>query len=66
VQLDSGDPSPSHTVADELGVLAPAIRQRASRARRKLAEVIRSEARYAPIADIALLDATPTRREDAA
>ena len=59
VQLDSGDPSPSHTVADELGVLAPAIRQRASRARRKLAEVIRSEPRYAPIADIALLDATP-------
>jgi DNA-directed RNA polymerase specialized sigma24 family protein len=66
VQLDSGDPSPSHTVADELGLRAPAIRQRASRARRKLAEVIRTEPRYAPIADIALLDATPTRREDAA
>jgi DNA-directed RNA polymerase specialized sigma24 family protein len=61
VQLDSGDPSPSHTVADELGVQAPAIRQRASRARRRLAEVIRSEPRYAPIADIALLDAAPRR-----
>ena len=61
VQLDSGDPSPSHTVADELGVQAPAIRQRASRARRRLAEVIASEPRYAPIADIALLDAIPRR-----
>jgi DNA-directed RNA polymerase specialized sigma24 family protein len=61
VQHDSGDPSPSHTVADELGLLAPAIRQRASRARRKLAEAIRSEPRYAPIADIALLDANPGR-----
>ena len=66
VQHDSGDPSPSHTVADELGLLAPAIRQRASRARRKLAEVIRSEPRYAPLADIALLEATPARREVAA
>jgi DNA-directed RNA polymerase specialized sigma24 family protein len=57
VQLDSGDPSPSHTIAGELGVNAPAIRQRASRARRRLADVIRSDPRYAAIAGIALLDA---------
>ena len=66
VQLDSGDPSPSHTVADELGFNPPAVRQRASRARRRLAAVIASEPRYAPIADIALLAAAPARGSAAA
>ncbi|CAN5186395.1 hypothetical protein BH18ACT4_BH18ACT4_12080 [soil metagenome] len=55
MQVASGDPSPSHTVGAELGLKPPAVRQRASRARRRLSQVVASQPRFASLTDIALL-----------
>lgn len=55
VQQNTGDPSPSHTVAVEMGLQPPTVRQVASRARRKLAKAISRDERYAELAGIALL-----------
>jgi hypothetical protein len=55
LQHRAGDPSPSHTVAAQLGLRPPAVRQRVSRARRRLADVVANDPRYAPLTDIALL-----------
>jgi hypothetical protein len=66
VQQQSGDPSPSDTVANELGLRAPAVRQVASRARRKLLEVIDANPAYASLTSIDLLRTPQAIRERAA
>jgi DNA-directed RNA polymerase specialized sigma24 family protein len=55
IQQQAGDPSPANTVADELGLRPPTVRQRASRARRRLARHVSSDPRFAPLADLPLL-----------
>ena len=55
IQQQSGDPAPAVTVAGELGMRAPAVRQRASRARRRLSAHVAAHPRYAAISDMALL-----------
>jgi DNA-directed RNA polymerase specialized sigma24 family protein len=55
VQRSAGDPSPSHTVAADLGLGPPAVRQRASRARRKLAALARTDPRYRGLAELAIV-----------
>jgi hypothetical protein len=57
IQQQSGDPAPSETVAAELGLRPPTVRQVASRARRKLAAAVADNPSYASLAGIALLDA---------
>ncbi|MGI8662059.1 MAG: hypothetical protein ACR2LQ_02475 [Acidimicrobiales bacterium] len=57
IQQQAGDPSPAHTVGSELGLQPPAVRQRASRARRRLARHVSGDPRFAPIAGLALLEA---------
>ncbi len=54
-QQAAGDPSPSHTVAADLGLAPPVVRQRASRARRRLREVVEHDARFAGLAGLSLL-----------
>jgi DNA-directed RNA polymerase specialized sigma24 family protein len=55
VQQQSGDPAPADTVGRALGLKAPAVRQRASRARRRLAATVASDSRFAGLANIDLL-----------
>lgn len=55
VQQQSGDPAPAATVARELGMQAPAVRQRASRTRRKLAAAVAGDPRFRLLAGLALL-----------
>jgi DNA-directed RNA polymerase specialized sigma24 family protein len=60
VQQQSGDPAPADTVGRALGLKPPTVRQRASRARRRLAATVARDARFAGLADIDLL--TTARR----
>src|SRR4051794_24874863 len=55
MQQQAGDPSPAHTVGGELGLLPPTVRQRASRARRRLARHVEGDPRFADLADLPLL-----------
>ena len=55
VQQQSGDPAAAETVARELGLTAPAVRQRASRARRRVAALVAREPRLAALHDLPLL-----------
>ncbi|HEX4902568.1 MAG TPA: hypothetical protein VFV42_07140 [Acidimicrobiales bacterium] len=55
VQQDQGDPSPAHTLAERYGVHPDALRQRISRGRRRLRDVVRSDPRFAAIADLELV-----------
>jgi hypothetical protein len=66
VQQQSGDPSPSDTVAHELGLHPPAVRQVASRARRKLRKVIDNDPTFAGLGSIDLLHAPSRARRTAA
>ena len=54
-QQHQGDPSPAHTVGDELAMQPPAVRQVVSRLRRRLLALASDDARYAPIARLALV-----------
>ncbi len=54
-QQAAGDPSPSHTVAADLGLPPPVVRQRACRARRRLRRVVECDPRFAELAGISLL-----------
>lgn len=65
VQQQSGDPAPASTVGRELGMRPPAVRQRASRTRRKLAAAVAGDPRFRQLAELALL-APPTRGEPTA
>lgn len=60
VQQQSGDPHAAETVGRELGLSAPAVRQRASRARRRVAALVARDPRLAELHDLPLLHA-PTR-----
>lgn len=55
VQQDQGDPSPAHTLAARYGVHPDTLRQRISRGRRRLREVVRTDPRFAAIADLELV-----------
>lgn len=55
IQQDQGDPSPAHTLAPRYGVSPDALRQRVSRARRRLRAVVDADPRFAPLADFALV-----------
>lgn len=55
IHQNQGDPSPAHTIAARHGVSPEAVRQRVSRSRRRLREVIRSDPRFAEIADLDLV-----------
>ena len=54
-QRRQGDPSPAHTVGDELEMQPPAVRQVVCRLRRRLLALASDEPRYAPIAGLALV-----------
>lgn len=64
VQQQAGDPAPAHTVAAQLGLRPPAVRQRASRARRRLAAAVAADPSAAAVGALALLQ--PPRRSGAA
>ena len=66
LQRSGGDPSPAHTVASELALAPAAVRQRVSRAKRKLATLAASDRRYQALAGLALLATSPPGREQAA
>ena len=55
IQQDQGDPSPAHTLAGRYGVTPEALRQRISRGRRRLRHVVRTDPRFAAIADFELV-----------
>jgi len=55
VQLALGDPSPSHTVADMVGLQAANIRQIDTRMRKKVAHLVSSDLRYRPLKELAWL-----------
>ncbi|MBK9179015.1 MAG: hypothetical protein IPM45_05480 [Acidimicrobiales bacterium] len=55
MQERQGDPSPSHTVARELGMRPPAVRKAVSRVRARLVALSRSDHRFADLADLPLL-----------
>ena len=54
-QSRQGDPSPAHTVGEELSMQPPAVRQAVSRLRRRLVALAHDDDRYAPIAGFALV-----------
>ena len=66
VQQQSGDPAPADTVGRALGLKPPTVRQRASRARRRLAAAVASDARFARLAGIDLLGTSRAPAEVAA
>ena len=55
LQRCGGDPSPANTVGSELALAPAAVRQRVSRAKRKLATLAASDERYQPLAGLELL-----------
>jgi len=55
VQQDQGDPSPAHTLAARYGVSPETLRQRISRGRRRLRQVVRTDPRFAALADFELV-----------
>ena len=58
-QRRQGDPSPAHTVGQELGLHPPATRQVVHRVRNRLKELAEHDSRYAPLAGLPLLAAEP-------
>lgn len=56
-QQAAGDPSPAHTVAADLGLSPPIVRQRACRARRRLRRVIEHDPRFAGLSGMTLIAA---------
>jgi DNA-directed RNA polymerase specialized sigma24 family protein len=65
VQQQSGDPAPAATVGRQLGLRPPAVRQRASRARRRLAAAVLRDERFRALTGLALLD-PPARSHEVA
>ncbi len=62
MQERQGDPSPSHTVARELGMRPPAVRKAASRVRARLLHLARADHRFAEVAGLPLVaTASPVR-----
>lgn len=57
LQKELGDPSPSHVVAREFGLTPANVRQIDCRMRKRLAEVIASDARFAALGDVRWLAA---------
>lgn len=55
MQLDQGDPSPSHTLAARHGIRPDAMRQRVSRWRRRLRTLADADPRFADLRDYALV-----------
>lgn len=55
VQTAAGDPSPSVTVAREMGMRPDAVRQAAHRVRSRLKILAATEGRFAPLGDMAIL-----------
>ena len=55
LQDELGDPSPSRTVAAELGLQPDAVRQAASRVRRRLRALAEADERYAALGDLPLV-----------
>lgn len=55
IQQDQGDPSPAHTLAARYGISPDALRQRVSRGRRRIRQVVRSDPRFATLADLELV-----------
>jgi hypothetical protein len=55
VQQGQGDPSPAHTLAERYGTTPEAMRQRISRGRRRLREVVQSDPRFSDLADLELV-----------
>ena len=55
IQQEQGDPSPAHTLAERYGVSPEALRQRISRGRRRLREVVETDPRFSSLADFALV-----------
>jgi hypothetical protein len=54
-QRRQGDPSPAHTVGDELEMQPPAVRQVVCRLKRRLLALADDDDRYAPLAGLALV-----------
>lgn len=57
LQQELGDPSPSHVVAREFGLTPANVRQIDCRMRKRLAQVIASDARFAALEDVRWLAA---------
>lgn len=57
LQKELGDPSPSHVVAREFGLTPANVRQIDCRMRKRLAQVIASDARFAALEDVRWLAA---------
>lgn len=55
MQQHQGDPSPAHTLAGRYGVTPETLRKRISRDRARLRAIVRSEERFADLADLALV-----------
>lgn len=55
MQQHQGDPSPAHTLAGRYGVTPETLRKRISRDRARLRTVVRAEARFADLVDLALV-----------
>ena len=55
LQACLGDPSPSHTVADDHGLRPDHVRQLAKRARERLRALAAADPRFAVLADMALV-----------
>lgn len=55
IQQDQGDPSPAHTLAERYGISPEALRQRISRGRRRLRQVVATDPRFAALADFELV-----------
>ncbi|HSL58137.1 MAG TPA: hypothetical protein VK866_09875, partial [Acidimicrobiales bacterium] len=64
-QQQQGDPSPARTVAGEVGLQPDSVRQIATRGRRRLADVVGADERFAPLTDLALLEPPGTGRSAA-
>jgi len=54
-QSRQGDPSPAHTVGDEMEMQPPAVRQVVCRLKRRLLALADDDDRYAPLAGLALV-----------
>lgn len=55
IHMDSGDPSPAHTVGHLYGLEPATVRKRVSRARRRVHAVLKQDPRFADLADLALV-----------
>lgn len=55
IQQDQGDPSPAHTLSARYGISPEALRQRVSRGRRRLRDVVATDPRFAALVDFELV-----------